>query len=304
MARGCIATQEATQLRKYATSSDSALSESANLGNRELQGVLERAGGDPAKLDEQALARVSDRSDELYRDALHNESIPPEFENADHYLVSALGVRVRSVERLEDAANGRAGNFEQMLSSSAADWRLSDALVSEHFLPAASGALGEAGQSRDRTYLHDPRPFMDYEAAGVEEASGNAPAFSGGSSPNALHGVEIKGVRVAGKPLYPGGNVTLTGSDELNFSVAVTNGGEVAENGIPIEVVVNTRAERQSQGATIRKIEPQSSATVEVRGFRPGELNEAAEVSVEAGPVEYEKYLKNNALDGTVTFGL
>lgn len=302
MARGCIATQEATQIRKYATSSDSTLSESANLGNNELQRILEKAGGDSAKLDEQALARLSDRSDELYRSALQNESIPPEFEDADHYLVSALGMRARAVERLEKAANGDAGGFKQTLSASAADWRLSDAAVSGHFLPAASEALSEAGQSRDRAYLYEPRPFMDYEAIGVE-ASGLAVSSSGGE-PNALHGVEIKSVRVAGKPLYPGGNVTLTGSDESSFAVSVTNGGEVPENGVPVEVVLDTRAERQSRSATIQKIESQSSATVEIQGFRPGELNEAAEVSVEAGPVEYERYLKNNTLDGTVTFGL
>jgi hypothetical protein len=45
-------------------------------------------------------------------------------------------------------------------------------------------------------------------------------------------------------------------------------------------------------------------ATVEISGFKPGELNETAEVSVEAGPVKYEEYLKNNTRTGTVTFGL
>jgi hypothetical protein len=43
---------------------------------------------------------------------------------------------------------------------------------------------------------------------------------------------------------------------------------------------------------------------VEVGGFIPGELDETARVTVEAGPVEYEKTTDNNTLVGTVTFGL
>jgi hypothetical protein len=43
---------------------------------------------------------------------------------------------------------------------------------------------------------------------------------------------------------------------------------------------------------------------VEVSGFRPGELEESAEVSVKAGPVEYEENQRNNVLAGTVTFGI
>jgi hypothetical protein len=43
---------------------------------------------------------------------------------------------------------------------------------------------------------------------------------------------------------------------------------------------------------------------VEVGGFRPGELDETAEVTVEASPVKYEELLDNNTLTGTVTFGM
>ena len=46
------------------------------------------------------------------------------------------------------------------------------------------------------------------------------------------------------------------------------------------------------------------AATVEVGGFLPGELDETAEVTVEAGPVKYEENPNNNTLTGTVTFGI
>ena len=43
---------------------------------------------------------------------------------------------------------------------------------------------------------------------------------------------------------------------------------------------------------------------MQLGGFIPGELNETAPATVEAGPVEYEKMTDNNKLSGTVTFGL
>ena len=46
------------------------------------------------------------------------------------------------------------------------------------------------------------------------------------------------------------------------------------------------------------------TATVVVGGFKPGELNETAKVTIEAHPVKYEENPSNNTLTGTVTFGL
>jgi hypothetical protein len=98
--------------------------------------------------------------------------------------------------------------------------------------------------------------------------------------------------------------VVLGGSDELAFSVTVDNRGEVAETGVPVEVVLNTRAERQALSATVEQVEPGSSATVEIKGFKPGEFDETADVSVKAGPLKREKNENDNTLAGTVTFGI
>ncbi len=110
---------------------------------------------------------------------------------------------------------------------------------------------------------------------------------------------------VAGQQLFQDGTVVLGGSAEPVFAITVINGGEVAESNVPVEVVLNTQAERQSNSKNIQQIEPGGgTATVEVGGFRPGELDETAEVTVEAGPVEYEELLDNNTLTGQITFGL
>ena len=298
IARGCVATQESTQVRKYVTNADSLLSESSNSGNKDLQSILQRAGGNPAKLSERALDQAATESEDLYVRALTYEEIPPEFEDAHHYLVTSLGIRARAAERLAQAAAADAEDFTGVLE----DYRLSDAIVRNHYLPAVQDGLIEAGQQRDQVYLEDPEPFMDYEEL---DFAGAAPmAGTAGSDPNVLHGVEIAAVEVAGQPLYPGGNVVLTGSDEPIFLVTVKNGGETPETGVDVEVILNTRAERQAQTATIGHMQAKGRSTVNVGGFRPGELDETAEVTVEAGPVEYEKFLENNTLTGTVTFGL
>jgi uncharacterized membrane protein len=84
----------------------------------------------------------------------------------------------------------------------------------------------------------------------------------------------------------------------------VANGGEVPEMNVDVEVNLNTAAERQSESKIIARLEPKKTTTVEVGGFIPGELDETARVTVEAGPVEYEKSTANNTLTGTVKFGM
>ena len=73
VARGCVATQQSTQVRKYVTSADSLLSDSSNAGRGELQNILGNAGGDASKLDDGALSQVANRSDQQYQQALQQE---------------------------------------------------------------------------------------------------------------------------------------------------------------------------------------------------------------------------------------
>ncbi len=302
VARGCVATQESTQVRKYVTNADSLLSESSSAGNLKLQASLQNAGGDPANLDVGTLKQVAETSESLYVQALTNEEVPPEFEDAHHYLVSSLGIRSRATQQLANEAEDAEG-FPGTLAVAVEDLRLSDGIARNHYLPEVQDALEEADQERDRGYLSEPEPFMDYDEIGFKVA----PAAVGAArdDPNALHGVQISAVKVAGQPLYQDGNVVLTGSDEPVFFVTVTNGGEVPEAGVDVEVILNTRAERQAQTATIGQLRANGGkATVEVGGFRPGELDETAEVTVEAGPVKYEELLDNNTLTGMVTFGM
>jgi len=299
VARGCVATQQSTQVRKYVTSADSLLSDSTNAGRGELQRVLSNAGGDPAKLDDGELAQVANRTEQQYLQALRQEEIPPEFEDAHHYVVTALGIRSQATDRLAQAASG--DGFDEELTTAVEDYRTSDSIVADFYVPAVKRSLEMAGQTGDQTYLTEPQSFMDYGALGFDAAP---VAGSARSDPNALHGVQVAAVRVAGKPLYQGGNVVLTGANEPTFAVTVGNGGEATEAGVDVEVIVNTSAERQARSKTIARLEPEKPKTVQVGGFIPGELDETARVTVEVGPVEYEKATANNTLTGTVTFGI
>ena len=299
VARGCVATQESTQVRKYVTSADSLLSDSSNAGRGELQGTLRNSGGDPGMVDEEALAGVANLSDRLYTQALQNDEIPPEFEDAQPYLISALGVRKEATENLASATTG--SGFGDALATAVEDFRTSDSMIANHYIPAVRDSLEQAGQTGDGGYLEAPRPFMDYREIGFDAASSSS---STRSDPSAVHGVQIDAVTVAGRPLSPEGEVVLTGDDEPTFAVTVANGGEAPESAVDVEVILNTDAERQSKNATVGRIEPKGTATVEIGGFIPGALDEAVETTVEAGPVKYEKTTKNNTLQGAVTFGL
>jgi hypothetical protein len=301
VARGCVATQQSTQVRKYVTSADSLLGDSSNAGRGELQGTLKNAGGDASKLDDGAIAQVANRTEQQYQQALQQEEIPPGFEDSHHYIVTALGIRSQATDALAQAASGDEEGFKEDLTTAVADYRTSDTIITNFYVPAVKSSLETAGQTGDQAYLEEPQSFMDYGALGFDAAPTSGPTRS---EPNALHGVQVTSVRVAGKPLRQNGNVVLTGSDEPTFAVRVSNGGEVAETGVEVEIILNTAAERQSQSETISRLDPRKATTVEVGGFLPGELDETARVTVKVGPVQYEKSTSNNTLTGTVKFGI
>ncbi len=300
-----MATQESTQVRKYVTSSASLLSDSSNAGNEDLQNILANAEGDANKLDGEALRGASDNAQLLYQRALDNEEVSPEFEGVHHYLVSSLGIRADATDKLARAAEGNPDSFPEVLSGAIEDYKVSDSIIRNQYLPASKRALEQSGQQGSQGYLEEPDPFMDYGETGFAGATPDAGATAVQDDPNALHGVQIDVVEVGGQQLYPGGNVVLGGDSKTAFVVTVTNGGEVAEQAVPVEVILNTKAERQSQKVTMESIEPNGGTqTVEVKGFRPGEYDEIADVTVEVGPVKYEEFEDNNTLTGTVQFGI
>ena len=302
--RGCLANQEATQVRKHVMSSSDLLGDSSTLGREKLQPLIQSAGGDPAQLDPAALDQIVKEAQQLHQLSMDSSEVPQEFEESQPYLQSALGIRASATERLRQAASGDPGTFNEAVANAVEDYRTSDSIAINHYFPASKSAIEKAGQREDEKYLKEPRPFMDYGELGFDAAT-NASATQARAAPNALHGVEIGGVVVAGQQLFQDGTVVLDGSAEPVFAVTVANGGEVAENNVPVEVVLNTQAGRQSNSQNIQQIEPGGgTATVEVGGFKPGEPNETAKVTVEAGPVEYENLLDNNTLTGSVTFGV
>lgn len=300
VAQSCVSNQESTQVRKYATSSDGLLAESTKIGNEQIQPILRDSGGKPENVDGEALSQAASESERIYNLARQNEEVPPEFENVHHYLVSSLGLRAEATRTLEESVSGEGKSFGEDLPTAIEDYRASDGVIQNHYLPGSQEALETAGQFEDQA---DFDTFMDYKALGLDQAQqdGGTPAQS---DPNALHGVEVTAVEVAGQALAPGGEVVLTGSDKPSFTITITNGGDVAESAVPVEVILNTKTERQSQTKTIEKIDSNGTATVEMTEFTPGELDEQVEITVEAGPVQYEEFLDNNTYTGIVTFGL
>ena len=301
VARGCVATQQSTQVRKYVTSADSLLSDSSNAGRGELQRILGNAGGDPTKLDDEALAQVANRTETAIPAGAETGGDTARVRGRPPLRRHGAGHKVPGHRQARAGGFGGCEGFEGDLATAVEDYRTSDSIVANYYLPAVKRSLETAGQTSDQAYLQEPQSFMDYGALGFDAAPVSGTATS---DPNALHGVQVTAVRVAGKPLYQNGNVVLTGADEPTFAVTVGNGGEVPETGVDVEVILNTSAERQSQSETIARLEPKKATTVEVGGFIPGELDETARVTVEVGPVEYEKTTANNTLTGTVTFGI
>ena len=76
------------------------------------------------------------------------------------------------------------------------------------------------------------------------------------------------------------------------------------ETGVDVEVILNTDAERQSKSATMARIEPKGTATVEVGGFIPGELDETARPPSRRARSSTRRPWPTTPSTGTVTFGM
>ena len=211
VARGCVATQEATGVRKYVMEANSLLTDSSNLGREKLQPLLQQSNRGPGQIDEEAMGQVVEQSEHLYQQAQENSEVPPEFEEANNYLVSTLGVRATATRQLQRTLSDDAGGSGGAISAAVEDYRTSDNLAQQHYFPASENALKRAGQQEDRNYLEEPRAFIKYRDLSLDEAGATPETSEIEGDPNALHGVETSGVEVAGQQL---------------FAVAVTNSGE------------------------------------------------------------------------------
>ena len=109
VARGCVATQEATEVRKYVTGSNSLLTDSSNLGREKLQPILQASNGEPGQIEGEAMGQLVEQSERLYQQAEENGEVPPEFEEANNYLVSTLGVRATATRQLQRSLSGTPG---------------------------------------------------------------------------------------------------------------------------------------------------------------------------------------------------
>ena len=177
-----MATQEATGVRKYVMEANSLLTDSSNLGREKLQPLLQRSNRGPGQIDEEAMGQVVEQSEHLYQQAQENSEVPPEFEEANNYLVSTLGVRATATRQLQRTLSDDAGGSGGAISAAVEDYRTSDNLAQQHYFSASENALKRAGQQEDRNYLEEPRAFINYRDLSLDEA---------GATPNALHGVEI-----------------------------------------------------------------------------------------------------------------
>ena len=196
VARGCVATQQSTQVRKYVTSADSLLSDSSNAGRGELQRVLSNAGGDPAKLDDEALSQVANRSENQYLQALSQRGDTARVRGRPPLHRHRSRHKAEATDKLAQAASGSDG-FEGDLATAVEDLQDERQYHREPLPSGRQDSLEVAGQTSDQAYLEEPQAFMDYGALGFDAAPVSGPQPT---DPNALHGVQVTAVRSPGNP--------------------------------------------------------------------------------------------------------
>src|SRR3712207_9452919 len=66
--------------------------------------------------------------------------------------------------------------FGDALGTAVEDFRTSDSIIANHYVPAVRESLEQAGQTGDGGHLEEPQPFMDHRGIGfgAESPTGTA----------------------------------------------------------------------------------------------------------------------------------
>jgi len=310
--RGCLESRKERAYKDYVREVTALARESrqqsdaffALFGGRDAQGAIElenRVNELRVAADQLVdRAKAADRPDELAR--------------ANGYLIDVLEFRrdgLGAIARpLPEAARGK-GSDAGRVAAEMLNFLTSDVLYTQRFVPEAERVLATEG------YLSDaPIPRQDRQVAFLPDVEYLSSAFvserlaGAGSTPSdaeatpGLHGTELLGVTAnpGGVPLVADGSTTVSGAEDVSFAVEIMNGGESAEEKIPITVTVSGGPEPIKVEDTLDAIEPGATESVTIPLAAAPPTGQPVTVEVEVGQVPGEEVADNNNASYQVTF--
>ena len=322
--RGCQRNQLVDSYRSYLTQANQIAKESEKQGQT-LQKLLDNKSFQRKAQIVPQVTALANEADALVARAKKLDP-PGRLNAADKTLITALEYRALGLEQLPAAIESAYGAKDGAVAATTLSAPLQILTASDVIFRTSFRAPAENAVQKDR--------IKDIQVQGSELFPGNTvekstpkgalivisnlkhvqPTTGGGGNVSATgrHGLSIASVfAVRGATrtqLIPGTTVSLTGSADLQFEVAVENGGGFTETNVEVKFTYskpdNSSGAPQTQ--TIPQIEPGEAYQVVLKfplGAQPY-FGAPSTIKVAVTPVAGEKVTSNNAYEYPVEFNL
>jgi hypothetical protein len=300
--RGCLDARKERGIRNYSEDLRSVLSESTQTGEKFFD-QLENPG-DLTALQYQAEVRSLRGTAENLLNRAEKIDTPGEMSSAQQAVEFSLQLRRDALETIANEAPTALGRENRTEAIDAITQQMgslfaSDVLLRQEAVPEIIAVVDEEGVQvsdlPDGRFMPEANPeeWLDQTTitdalAGISGAEASAPG---------IHGLGLVQVSIGDTTLSPDTETTV-GGDSPEVKIEIANQGEAEET--QISVVVSIGGEEQE--ATLDKLGPGETGSVNVPIPTPPAAGESVTVEVEVQPVPGEQVTDNNSASYPVTF--
>lgn len=305
--KGCLDSRRQAAINDYVRDVDALMNES----DRQGEALFEQlSGGGASDVDIQnALNSFAITSTQLV-DRARNLDDPDDLAAAQRYVIDTLEFRAEGIgqiadnlpnaiaggDRQEGAATNIAGAMQVFLAG--------DQIFARRVVPHIDRVLEDEGLEQtltDSVFIDDIAWLEPTEVASRIEGIGSG-AASGEAEPG-IHGNGLGAVALGGQALTPGGSTSVTVSEDLTFSIEVSNQGEHTETDIPVTVTIGSGRDAIEREKVLDTIAAGETKAVEIPLDQQPPTGQSVPVEVEIGIVPGEdESIGNNSAEYSIIF--
>lgn len=305
--KGCIDSRREAAINDYVRDVDALMTES----DRQGQALFEQlSGGGSSDVDVQnALNSFAITSTQIV-DRARNLDDPDELDTAQRYLIDTLELRSEGIGEIADnLPNAIAGGDRQEgaatnIAAAMQAFLASDQLYLRRVLAHIDRVLKEEGleqSASESAFIDDIAWLQPTEVASRIEGIGSGQA--GGEAEPGIHGNGLGAVTLGGQGLTPGGSTSVSLSDDLTFSIEVSNQGEHTETDIPVTVTIGSGRDAIEREKVLDTIAAGETKAVEIPLDQQPPTGQSVPVKVEIGIVPGEdESIGNNSAEYSIIF--
>ena len=306
--KGCLNARKERSMEDYVRNTNE-LVDLSKAESRRLFAILQAPNDQNQDVDRRNQANTLKIDSATLADRARNLDVPDQFSKAQDYFVESLELRRDALSRIADQLPGALAEEDQRQSTGQIAqmmqvFNASDVLMRSRFAVEERDALEAEDVTATRpttsalTFLADVQWLQpDYVADQISGIRG-----TGGSATPGLHGNGLGTVSLGGIALTPGGNTTVTLTNDIAFDIQVVNQGDSTETDVGVTVTVGSGGDSSKLEETISEIAAGEQKTVSIPLTSQPPTGQNIPISVNVKPVAGEEVTDNNEADFTVIF--